>query len=305
MPAYLKQRIPSGETFIGVNAAIRENRLNTVCQEAKCPNRSHCFSRGTLAIQILGQICTRACGFCGEKFGTPHPPDPTEPERVVQAATRLNLKHVVITSPARDDLSDDGAGHFASVVTCLKEKRPQTTVEILTPDFRGRSDCLNVVFESRPHIFNHNIETVRRLTPRVRSRASYDRTLFVLRASREFGLMTKSGLMVGHGETVDELRETLKDLSEAGCQLLTIGQYLPPSSRHLPLVKLYAPHEFDILREEALQCGFLDVSAGPLVRSSYHAEELVIANEVKQSVVTRKISGNHLDEQQIASLRSQ
>ncbi len=273
LPDFLRQEIPHGPAFHRVQNAIQEFKLNTVCEEAKCPNRTHCYARGTLTFQILGDICTRSCGFCAEKFGKPSGPvDADEPRRVVEAARKLSLKHVVITSPARDDLDDDGAGQFAQVVRQFQKDLPHVTVEILTPDFRARPECLDIVFESRPHIFNHNIETVRRLSPKVRSKATYDRTLFVLRKAREAGLKTKSGIMVGHGETKEELLETFQDLEKVGCAMLTLGQYLPPSPHHLPLVRVYLPREFDSLREEALQCGFLDVAAGPLVRSSYHAD---------------------------------
>jgi lipoic acid synthetase len=276
LPAYLKQAIPQGRAFNNVMESIREFRLNTVCEEAKCPNRTHCYARGTLTFQILGSVCTRACGFCAETFGKPTTGfDPSEAGRVVEAARRLNLRHVVITSPARDDMDDDGAGAFAAVVNAFHRELPQVTVEILTPDFRGKEDCLQTVFGSRPHVFNHNIETVRRLTPRVRNRATYDRTLFVLKRATEAGLNAKSGIMLGHGETREELRETFRDLRSSGVQMLTLGQYLAPSPRHLPVVRFYEPAEFDDLKAEALQCGFLDVAAGPLVRSSYHADESI------------------------------
>lgn len=276
LPAYLKQTVPQGRAFSHVMDSIREFKLNTVCEEAKCPNRTHCYSRGTLTFQILGATCTRACGFCAETFGKPtEGADATEPGRVVEAARRLNLRHVVITSPARDDMDDDGAGQFAAVVERFRAELPSVTVEILTPDFRGRQECLDVVFASRPHVFNHNIETVRRLTPRVRNRATYDRTLSVLTKAAQAGLTAKSGIMVGHGETREELRETFRDVSATGVRLLTIGQYLAPSPMHLPVVRFYPPEEFDDLRQEALQCGFLDVAAGPLVRSSYHADESI------------------------------
>jgi len=274
LPDFLKQSVPSGAAFKGVTDAIADLKLNTVCEEAKCPNRTHCYSRGTLTFQILGRVCTRACGFCAETFGKPATgADAEEPMRVVEAARRLNLKHVVITSPARDDMDDDGAEHFARTVRLFRERLPAVTVEILTPDFRAKPECLATVFASKPDIFNHNIETVRRLSPRVRNKATYDRTLFVLGEAAKAGLRTKSGVMVGHGESEDELHETFRDLRAANCQMLTLGQYLPPSPRHLPLVRFYTPEEFDRLRQEALQCGFADVAAGPLVRSSYHADE--------------------------------
>lgn len=276
LPSFLKQEIPSGPAFVGVQGAISDFKLNTVCEEAKCPNRTHCYSRGTLTFQILGRICTRACGFCAEQFGKPSSLiDSEEPKRVVEATRRLKLKHVVITSPARDDMDDDGAGQFVDVVGLFRKELPHVTVEILTPDFRGRIECLDKVFASRPDIFNHNIETSRRLTPKIRNKATYDRTLFVLKRAREAGLVTKSGIMVGHGETKEEILETFRDLRSVDCQMLTLGQYLPPSPRHLPLHRYYTPAEFDELRQEGLQYGFVDVAAGPLVRSSYHADELL------------------------------
>ncbi len=274
LPSYLKQSVPKGSAFGSVMGSIKEFKLNTVCEEAKCPNRTHCYERGTLTFQILGSICTRACGFCAETFGKPtDAQDPTEPLRVVEAARRLSLKHVVITSPARDDMDDDGAGAFAAVVNAFHENLPNVTVEILTPDFRDRQECLETVFASRPHVFNHNIETVRRLTPKVRNRATYDRTLTVLGKAAKAGLVTKSGIMLGHGETHEELLETFRDLRAANVGMLTMGQYLPPSPRHLPVHRFYEPHEFDALKAEALEYGFVDVASGPLVRSSYHADE--------------------------------
>ena len=275
LPAYLKQTIPSGPVFFKVQETLREQGLNTVCEEAKCPNRTHCYARGTLTFQILGSICTRKCGFCAETFGKPGAPDPHEEEKLAQAVRKLDLKHVVITAPARDDLADGGASAFARSVRRLKAEFPSITVEILTPDFQGNPESLSLVFGSRPDVFNHNIETVRRLTPKVRSRALYDRSLRVLEEAARAGLTTKSGLMVGHGEERDEILQTFRDLRSVGCGLLTLGQYLPPSVHHLPLVRWVAPAEFDALKEEALRLGFDQVAAGPLVRSSYHAEELI------------------------------
>lgn len=274
LPEYLKQTIPSGSALHSVQDSIKEFRLNTVCEEAKCPNRTHCYERGTLTFQILGNVCTRSCGFCAETFGRPSSVvDFTEPMRVVEAARKLALKHVVITSPARDDLQDDGAGLFAETVRQFRKELPTVTVEILTPDFRGRSECLEKVFASRPDIFNHNIETVRRLTPKVRSKATYDRTLSVLRLANDAQLRTKSGIMVGHGETREELLETFSDLRNARCSMLTLGQYLPPSAHHLPVARFYSLDEFDELKKDALRLGFDDVASGPLVRSSYHADQ--------------------------------
>jgi lipoic acid synthetase len=260
---------------VAVRGAINEFKLNTVCEEAKCPNRTHCYARGTLTFQILGDICTRSCGFCAEKFGRPSaPPDPREAARVVAAAEKLKLKHVVITSPARDDLHDDGAAQFAAVLAEFRQRLPQVTVEILTPDMRGRAGPLHTLFHAKPDIFNHNIETVRRLTPKVRSKATYERTLMVLKMAAEAGLRTKSGIMLGHGEEERELVETFRDLRSAGVTMLTLGQYLAPSPHHLPIMRVYLPQEFERLKTLAQLEGFTDVAAGPLVRSSFHADEM-------------------------------
>jgi lipoic acid synthetase len=247
--------------------------LPTVCEEALCPNRTDCWARGTLAFQILGNICTRRCAFCAETTGRPGAVDPGEPARLVQAALRLKLAHVVITSPARDDLEDQGAGQFAACVRALKEGRPSIAVETLAPDFQGRPDLLKIVFDARPDIFNHNIETVRRLSPRVRARATYERSLSVLALAAGRGLRVKSGLMVGLGETAAELAEAFQDLARAGARLVTVGQYLPPSPAHAPLARFYSPEEFAAVRETAGRY-FDAVMAGPRVRSSYHADEL-------------------------------
>ena len=277
LPPHFKQTVPTGPAFFKVQETLKVHGLNTVCEEAKCPNRTHCYARGMLTFQILGRTCTRACGFCAEAFGKPELPDPQEDERLLKAIQTLQLKHVVITSPARDDLSNGGASAFARVVTKLKSELPSVTVEILVPDFQADEKSLEIVFASRPDVFNHNVETVRRLTPKVRSKARYERSLLVLSSAAEAGLKTKSGLMVGHGEERGELTETFNDLRRADCRMLTIGQYLPPSAHHLPLIRLYDPAEFEDLKDEARRLGFEQVAAGPLVRSSYHAEEMIMA----------------------------
>lgn len=274
LPAYLKQTVPSGPLFSSVTATLATTGLSTVCEEAKCPNRTDCWARGTLTFQILGAICTRRCHFCAETTGRPGAVDLDEPAKLVEACRRLNLKHVVITSPARDDLADQGAGQFAACIAALKRDLPAITVEVLTPDFQGRGDLLEMVFRERPDVFNHNLETVRRLTPRVRGRATYDRSLGVLRAAADFGLFAKSGLMVGLGETLAELGEAWNDLKSAGVSALTVGQYLPPSPRHFPLARFYTVEEFMELTRLAKPL-FRKVMIGPLVRSSYHADELV------------------------------
>jgi len=268
-----KQSIPAGRKFFHVTRLLEESGLSTVCQGALCPNRAGCWSGGSLAFQILGDLCTRRCAFCGEKTGRPRPPDPSEPEKLAAMARRLGLAHVVITSPSRDDLPDHGAGQFVACLEFLRKEIPRTTVELLVPDFQRRPDLLKSIIQMRPDIFNHNLETVRRLTPEVRARALYDRSLQILRWAAEAGLRVKSGLMVGLGETREEIRETLTDLKRNGVSLLTVGQYLPPSPRHRPLDRLYSPEEFSSIREEAAGL-FENVLAGPLVRSSYHAAEM-------------------------------
>jgi len=275
LPDFLKQTVPTGPVFFHVQETLKKNGLSTVCEEAKCPNRTHCYARGTLTFQINGTICTRSCGFCAEAFGKPKPTDPYEIDRILTAVQELNLKHVVITAPARDDLEDGGALGFARVVKRLKSDLPAVTVEILVPDFQENSQSLELVFSSRPDVFNHNIETVERLTHKVMSKALYHRSLRVLAKAAGAGLKTKSGLMVGHGEEREEILQTFQDLRSAHCALLTVGQYLPPSVHHLPLVRWYEPAEFDDLKNQAYRLGFEQVAAGALVRSSYHADELI------------------------------
>lgn len=272
LPAFMKGAVPAGEPLFRVRDVLEGTALATVCEEALCPNRTDCWARGTLAFQILGSVCTRRCAFCAETTGRPGAVDPAEPEKLVEAARRLKLKHVVITSPARDDLDDQGAGAFAACVRALRGTLPAVTVETLTPDFQGRDDLLNIVFLERPDIFNHNIETVRRLSPQVRARATYDRSLGVLKAAAAAGLTTKSGFMVGLGESWEEVETALGDLAAAGVSALTVGQYLPPTPAHFPVNRFYSMEEFGRLRALARPL-FKRVQAGPLVRSSYHAEE--------------------------------
>jgi len=251
---------------------VENFRLNTVCGGARCPNRADCWGGGHLAFQILGTVCTRACGFCGEKRGRPLPPDSEEAERLAEAVKRLDLKYVVLTSPARDDLPDGGSSHFISCIRRLRNVRPGVRVEVLVCDFRGNFRALERLCSERPDVFNHNLETVRRLTPSVRSAAVYERSLEVLRAAAGRGLLIKSGLMVGLGETWEEILSAFRDLRASGCCLLTVGQYLAPSAGHLPVKKFYMMEEFHKLRDSALEMGFEKVFCGPLVRSSYRAE---------------------------------
>ncbi|MDN5293670.1 MAG: lipoyl synthase [Eubacteriales bacterium] len=274
-PSWLKKRVPTGEEAERLRAMLHNLKLHTVCQEARCPNIGECFSRRTATFMILGDTCTRNCSFCAVKKGNPAPPDPTEPERVAEAVAALGLTHAVITSVTRDDLPDGGAGHFAAVIKALQRRCPQTTVEVLVPDFGGSREALRVVLAAGPHVLNHNLETVPRLYDRVRPLASYRRSLALLAAAKEEkpGVWTKTGLMLGLGETDTEVIEVMYDLREVGCDILTLGQYLPPTPQHYPLQEFVPPEVFACLREKALQLGFVHVEAGPFVRSSYKAAE--------------------------------
>jgi lipoyl synthase len=266
-------RLSVGEKASEVLKTIAENDLHTVCTSAGCPNKGECFSEGTATFMILGDICTRACRFCNITTGRPLAEDLAEGKRVADAAAAMKLRFVVVTSVARDDLPDEGAGAFARTIRAVKTRIDKVRVEVLTPDFSGRRDCLETVLEANPDVFNHNVETVERLTPSVRAKARYRRTLEVLRTAKDIApaIPTKSGLMVGLGETRDELRKTFEDLAEAGVQRLTIGQYLRPTRKHHPVVRYYEPGEFAQLRVEAKKAGIPAVLSGPLVRSSYHA----------------------------------
>ncbi len=274
LPEWLKRPIPaSGGTYFTQNL-IGELGLETICESARCPNRSECWTRRTATFMVLGDICTRPCGFCAVKRGHPEPVADDEPDRLAEACARLGLKHVVITSVTRDDLPDGGADHFRRCVLAVRE-RTGATIEVLVPDFDGRTDAIDVVLESAPEVFNHNLETVARLQQVVRRKSQYDVSLKVLEhAKRASGVRTKSGLMLGLGETTEELFETLADLRAIGCDFLTLGQYLQPSSRHLPVVRYLPPEEFDELGRLARTLGFAEVASGPFVRSSYHADEM-------------------------------
>ncbi|MFH1675780.1 MAG: lipoyl synthase [bacterium] len=250
--------------------------LNTVCLSAKCPNLGECFTRGVATFMIGGKICTRACRFCGVRHGVPEPLDESEPERIASSIEKLGLKFIVITGVARDDLDDGGAGHYAETVRAIKKRLPKIGIEVLIPDFKVDASSIVTVLNSKPDILNHNLETVRRLTPSIRSKATYDGSLNVLRISRELNekIPTKSGLMVGLGEEWDEIIETLEDLISIGCELVTIGQYLQPrADRQLPVVEYRTPSEFEELKKIAIKMGFRGVASGPFVRSSYMAEE--------------------------------
>jgi lipoic acid synthetase len=255
---------------------MRGLELHTVCEEARCPNLGECWSRGTATFMILGDVCTRACGFCAVKTGLPGtPPDPDEPRRVGEAVARMGLRHAVVTSVNRDDWPDGGAAIFAASIAEIRARAEGCAVEVLIPDFKGRWDALQVVIDARPDVLNHNVETVSRLYRTVRAGASLPRSLELLRRSKQQGLLTKSGIMVGLGEEWAELEETIRAIRASGTDVLTVGQYLRPSPQHLPVRRYYTPQEFDKLREFARGLGFAHVESGPLVRSSYHAESHV------------------------------
>ncbi|RZO14767.1 MAG: lipoyl synthase [Verrucomicrobiaceae bacterium] len=278
-PEWIKVRLPSDPVFWSTKGLIDDLRLTTVCEEAQCPNRWECWSGGTATFMIAGDRCTRACGFCAVKTAKPLSLESDEPSRVAEATKRLGLNHVVITAVARDDLADGGAEHFSRTVTSTKESNPGVVIEILVPDFNGKNDALKVCMESEPHIFNHNLETVERLTKLVRSRAQYKRSLEVLKRAKEFAnelgykVATKSGIMLGLGETEDEVMKSMDHLLENNVTVLTLGQYLRPSEKHLPVVEYIHPDQFDRLKEVAESKGFRHVASGPLVRSSYHAAD--------------------------------
>ena len=288
-PDWIKARIPSGETYQDLKRLLRGLNLNTVCEEAHCPNIGECWDQRTATIMILGDTCTRACGFCNIKTGRPTWFDEDEPRRVAQAVSGLGLEHVVVTSVARDDLPDGGAHVFAETIRQLRAAVPGMGIEVLIPDFNGAEAPLRDVMAAGPDILNHNLETVRRLQKPVRKRARWDRTLSVLERAKAYAaedghpVHTKSSLMVGLGETREEMTEAFAALREVDCDILTIGQYLRPSVNHLPLIRYYHPDEFAAMKVEALELGFRHVESGPLVRSSYHARDQVPGAEVRRA----------------------
>src|SRR5262249_5006619 len=274
-PDWLKVRIRADETFDRVSRMITDLSLHTVCQEARCPNIFECWSEGTATFMILGDVCTRHCGFCAVTKGKTLPLDPLEPRHVGEAVRRLGVRHAVVTSVNRDELPDGGSMHFAETIAWIRRLNPQTRVEVLIPDFCGSKDALENILRARPDVLNHNTETVPRLYKRVRPDADYRQSMELLgRANerkREYPLLTKSGVMAGLGESVEELLSTFRDIAATGCDILTVGQYLAPTARHIPIEKYYTPDAFELLRDKALEMGFRYVESGPLVRSSYHA----------------------------------
>jgi len=275
-PDWLKVRLPAGPRYIELKNMMRDMELHTVCEEARCPNIGECWGHGTATFMILGDVCTRACRYCAVTSGKPHTLDLGEPKRVAEAVQKMALKHAVVTSVDRDDLEDGGATLFAATIRKIHELNPDCAVEVLTPDFQGRDDQLQILMDARPEIFNHNIETVSRVFRRVRpGRSRYHISIEVLRRAKDMypdGL-TKSGLMVGLGETMDEVIDTMHDLRAAKVDIMTIGQYLQPTPKHVPIDRYYHPDEFAELRAQGLELGFSHVESGPLVRSSYHAHE--------------------------------
>jgi lipoic acid synthetase len=274
-PEWLKVRAPGSPSYLRLKGLMRELQLHTVCEEAQCPNIGECWSHGTATFMILGDVCTRACSYCAVAHGRPGPVDGTEPARVAEAIRTLDLSYVVITSVDRDDLPDGGASIFADAIRETRERLPACRIEVLIPDFQGNETALRTVLDARPDVLNHNTETVPRLYRTARSGGRYPRTLELLERSRHYapGIPTKTGLMVGLGEEHEELVQTLSDLREVDCRVLTIGQYLRPSAAHAPMVRYYHPDEFQELKAIALGLGFVHVESGPLVRSSYHAHE--------------------------------
>jgi lipoic acid synthetase len=291
-PEWMKVRAPSAHTrYFDVKKLIHGASLHTICEEARCPNIAECWGRGTATFQILGDTCTRACRYCYVHSGKPeHPPDPLEPLRLAHTAAQMGLKHVVVTSVDRDDLADKGAGHYAATIRALRAKVPQASVEVLTPDFLGyEEDALRIVLAERPDVFNHNIETVRRLHKRMRgAKVEYDKALWLLRRAKElagYSVLTKSGIIVGLGETNDEVVETMRDLRVHGVDVVTIGQYLQPSAKHATIDRWVHPDEFRWFREQGESLGFGSVFSGPLVRSSYRADEQRHAAETGRGAV--------------------
>lgn len=276
-PAWLKVKAPGGTNYVGVKHLMRELGLNTVCEEAHCPNIGECWEHKTATFMILGDVCTRNCSYCAVTHGTPAPYDAEEPVRLAEAVTKMGLEHVVITSVDRDDLPNGGAEAFAGCVTEIRQRDPETSVELLIPDFKGSDTALQLVVDARPDILNHNLETVARLYRIARPGGRYDRALRLLRRAKEMDpeMITKSGIMVGLGEDWDELLVAMRDLREQDVGILTLGQYLRPSGGHLPVARFYTPDEFSQLREFGRELGYRHVEAGPLVRSSYHAWEQV------------------------------
>lgn len=273
LPPWFRIRLTTGDGYKNVQKQVRSNNLHTVCQSAACPNQNECWNAGTATFMIMGNVCTRGCRFCNVPKGIPSGLDQEEPERVARAVAELNLNYAVITSVTRDDLTDGGAEFFAATIKAIRTTSPDCRVEVLIPDFQGSAESLKVVLNASPDVLNHNLETVPSLYSRVRPQALYQRSLELLSLACQFGAVTKTGLMLGLGESAAEVSSVMHDLRGVDCRILTLGQYLQPGKNHLPVEKYYSPDEFSAFREEAMSLGFKHVEAGPLVRSSYHAND--------------------------------
>lgn len=274
-PSWLKIDLPKGENYLKVKDIVNSHGLHTICTSGKCPNMGECWAAGTATLMILGDICTRSCKFCATKTGKPQPADPNEPKKVANSVRLLKLKHVVITSVDRDDLPDGGAAHWAETIKLIKEVNPETTMETLIPDFGGDLSLVDMVINERPDVISHNLETVERLTPQIRSAAKYDRSLKVIAYIAKSGIAAKSGIMVGLGEKPEEVLQLMDDLLAAGCSIFTIGQYLQPDKDHATVVEYVTPEQFAFYESEGKKKGFKHIESKPLVRSSYHAEKHV------------------------------
>ncbi|MDR2407125.1 MAG: lipoyl synthase [Bacteroidales bacterium] len=281
-PDWLKIKLETKGEYPKVKKIVELNGLHTICSSGKCPNIGQCWNMGTATFMILGDICTRSCKFCATKTGKPSPPDEHEPEKVAESIAVMQLKHCVLTSVDRDDLPDKGASFWAKTITAVRERNPHILIEVLVPDFDNTDEYLNIVFETKPDIFGHNIETVKRLSPLVRSRAKYDNSLAVLQKAVSQGLIAKSGLMTGLGETETEVKEALSDLRNVGCQMVTVGQYLQPTKNNLPVSEYVTPEQFEKYRIFACKIGFESVESAPLVRSSFMAERSFISSKIQK-----------------------
>ena len=272
LPSWLRRRIPLLSECTRIESMVAKHRLHTICREALCPNRAECYSRGKATFIILGNVCTRGCGFCSVTKGAPAPPDGSEPERIAAAASELGLRYVIVTSVTRDDIPDGGSVHYAAVIGALRALDPRPVIEVLVPDFAGAHEALRTVLEARPDVLAHNMETVRRLYGEMRSGADYDRSLLLLKKAKQLHkeVMTKSSFILGMGETPDEVIDAFEDVREAGCDILAVGQYLRPGMKQVPVSEYVPPERFSWLADKAREIGFADVTAGPLVRSSYH-----------------------------------
>lgn len=275
LPSWFKVQAKTGPDYLDIKQTMDRLKLHTICEEARCPNRWECWNARTATFLILGDICTRRCHYCSVETGRPLAVDLEESRRVAEAIQVLGLRHAVITSVNRDELNDGGAAVFADTIRKTRQLSPDSTIEVLIPDFEGNEDALAMVCAEKPEILNHNIETVRRLFPVIRPQGKYQRSIELLGKAKQLGMRTKSGLILGMGETIDEAREVMRDLRAVGCDIMTIGQYLQPTREHLPVARFYDPSEFAMLKEEGMALGFTHVESGPLVRSSYHAEQQV------------------------------